>query len=161
ADHDPAAAEAVAAAFVKFPEVERILGQGSTKASVVTAGGLQVDLRIVPADSFGAALLYFTGSKDHNVRLRGHALDMGLTLNEWGLYKLKEYDKAAKKTAEAPSIPSVAGKTEADVYKALGMTYIEPEIRENRGEVDGALAGKLPRLITRDDMRGDLHTHTN
>ena len=159
--NDPSAGQTVSDAFVKFPEVQKINGQGSSKASVIIAGGLQVDLRIVPADSFGAALLYFTGSKDHNVRLRGHAQDMGLTLNEWGLYKLKEYDKAAKKIAEAPSIPSVAGKTEADVYKALGMPYIEPEIRESRGEVDAALAGTLPRLITRDDMRGDLHTHTN
>jgi DNA polymerase (family 10) len=155
-----ATGEEVAAAFVKFPEVQKIQGQGATKASVITAGGLQVDLRMVPADNFGAALLYFTGSKDHNVRLRGHAQDKGLTLNEWGLYKLKEYDRAAKKTAEAPPIKPVASKTEADVYEALGMAYIEPELREAHGEVDAALAKNLPKLITLADIRGDLHTHT-
>ena len=150
----------VSAVFVKFPEVERILGQGSTKASVLTAGGLQVDLRIVPAENFGAALLYFTGSKDHNVKLRGRAQGMGLTLNEWGLYKLDEYDKAAKKTAEAPAVKPVASRTETDVYVKLGMAFIEPEMRESRGEVEAALSKKLPTLITRADIRGDLHTHT-
>jgi DNA polymerase (family 10) len=138
---DGATGESVSAAFVKFPEVERVLGQGSTKASVITAGGLQVDLRIVPAENFGAALLYFTGSKDHNVRLRGMALDRGLTLNEWGLYKLAEYEpvsmptggkakgkaapgKADKKTGHAPAARAVASKTEEDVYKSLGLRYI-------------------------------------
>ena len=157
---DLSSGSAISAAFVKFPEVERILGQGSTKASVITAGGLQVDLRMVPADNFGAALLYFTGSKDHNVKLRGRALGMGLTLNEWGLYRLDEYDKAAKKTAEAPSVKPVASKTEADVYAKLGLAYIEPELRESRGEVEAALEKKLPRLVLRADVRGDLHTHT-
>ena len=155
-----AAGDSVSAVFVKFPEVARILGQGSTKASIVTAGGLQVDLRIVPPENFGAALMYFTGSKDHNVKLRGRAQDMGLTLNEWGLYKLSEYDKAQKKTAEAPAIAPVASKTEADVYKKLGLEYIEPELREDRGEIDAAIHKTLPKLITRADMRGDLHSHT-
>ncbi|HET6247055.1 MAG TPA: DNA polymerase/3'-5' exonuclease PolX [Tepidisphaeraceae bacterium] len=157
---DPAAAGEVAEAFVKFPEVQKILGQGNTKASVLTAGGLQVDLRIVPADNFGAALMYFTGSKDHNVKLRSRAQDMDLTLNEWGLYKISEYDKAAKKSGEAPAVKAVANKTEAEVYKALGLPWIEPELRESRGEMDAALAGKLPKLITIADIRGDLHTHT-
>jgi DNA polymerase (family 10) len=150
----------VSAAFVQFPEVERILGQGNTKASVLTAGGLQVDLRIVPQENFGAALLYFTGSKDHNVKLRGRALGMGLTLNEWGLYKLDEYDKAAKKIAEAPPVRPVASRTETDVYAKLGLIFIEPEMRESRGEVEAALEGKLPRLISLSDIRGDLHMHT-
>lgn len=150
----------VSAAFVTFPEVQRILGQGNTKASVLTVGGLQVDLRIVPVENFGAALLYFTGSKDHNVKLRGRAQDMGLTLNEWGLYKLDEYDKATKKTAEAPTAKAVASRSEADVYEKLGLTYIEPEMREDRGEIDAALAKKLPKLITLSDIRGDLHMHT-
>jgi DNA polymerase (family 10) len=150
----------ISAAFVKFPEVQRILGEGTTKASVLTARGLQVDLRIVPADSFGAALLYFTGSKDHNVRLRSRAQTMGLTLNEWGLYKLDEYDKAAKKSGESPAAKAVASKTEADLYEKLGLPFIEPEIREDRGEIDAALAKKLPNLITRADIRGDLQTHT-
>jgi DNA polymerase (family 10) len=162
--------EAVTAAFVKFPEVTKILGQGTTKASVLTAGGLQVDLRIVPAENFGATLLYFTGSKEHGVRLRGLAQDKGLTLNEWGLYKLADYEKAEKKTAHAPELKALAGKTEADVYKKLGLAYVEPELREDRGEVDAAAKafalkdphgkGGLPDLITLADIRGDLHTHT-
>ncbi len=150
----------VSAAFVKFPEVEKVLGKGSTKASVLTAGGLQVDLRIVPAENFGAALLYFTGSKEHNVKLRGLALEKELTLNEWGLYRLSEYDRAAKKTAEAPPIKPVASKTEADVYKKLGLAYIEPEMREDRGEIPAAAKGELPALISLQDIRGDLHSHT-
>jgi DNA polymerase (family 10) len=150
----------VTAAFVKFPQVSKILGEGTTKASIVTAGGLQVDLRVVPIENFGAALLYFTGSKDHNVQIRGLAQDKGLTLNEWGLYKLDEYEKAAKKTGEAPQLKPVASKTEADVYKKLGMAFVEPEMREARGEVDLALNNKLPKLIERSDYRGDLHCHT-
>ncbi len=150
----------VSAAFVAFPEVQRVLGQGPTKASVLTAGGLQVDLRMVPADNFGAALLYFTGSKDHNVKLRGRAQDAELTLNEWGLYRISEYDKAAKKTAEAPAVKPVASRTETDVYKALGLPYIAPELREGRGEVEAAAGGTLPKLIEAADIRGDLHSHT-
>jgi DNA polymerase (family 10) len=140
---DSAAAEtagqAVSDAFVKFPEVQRILGQGVTKASVVTAGGLQVDLRIVPASSFGAALQYFTGSKDHNKKLRGLAQDNGMTLNEWGLYKLDEYDKAEKKTGQAPMVKPVASRTEREIYTALGMALIPPELREDRGEIEAAM----------------------
>lgn len=151
---------AIAAAFTKFPEVQKILGQGATKASVITAGGLQVDLRIVPADNFGAAMLYFTGSKEHNVKLRGLALDKEMTLNEWGLYRLDEYEKAKKKTAEAPTVKPVASKTEEDVYKRLGLAFIEPELREDRGEIAAAAEGKLPKLVTLEDIRGDLHSHT-
>ncbi|MGH7215316.1 MAG: DNA polymerase/3'-5' exonuclease PolX [Tepidisphaeraceae bacterium] len=150
----------VSAAFVQFPEVTKVLGQGETKASVLTAGGLQVDLRIVPQENFGAALLYFTGSKDHNVRIRGMAQDKGLTLNEWGLYKLDEYDKAQKKTAEAPPIKPVASRTEQDLYKKLGLPWIAPELREDRGEVAAGLEGRLPELIEAKDIRGDLHSHT-
>jgi DNA polymerase (family 10) len=117
-------------------------------------------LRIIPAENFGAALLYFTGSKDHNVKLRSRAQTMGMTLNEWGLYKLDEYDKAAKKVAEAPSAKPVASKTEADVYGKLGLAYIDPELREDRGELDAAVGKKLPKLINRGDIRGDLHNHT-
>ena len=150
----------VTAAFVKFPEVSKILGEGPTKASIVTAGGLQVDLRVVPAENFGAALLYFTGSKDHNVRIRGLAQDKGMTLNEWGLYQLDEYEKADRKSGEAPKLKPVASKTEADVYVRLGMAFVEPEMREDRGEVDLALNKDLPRLVERSDYRGDLHCHT-
>ncbi|HEV7301918.1 MAG TPA: DNA polymerase/3'-5' exonuclease PolX [Tepidisphaeraceae bacterium] len=157
---DKADPVAIAALFVAFPEVQHILGQGASKASVLTAGGLQVDLRMVPEENFGAALLYFTGSKDHNVRIRGRALDKGMTLSEWGLYDLAKYEKAAKKTAEAPKLAPIASRTEADVYAALGLAYVEPELREDRGEVALAEAGTLPKLIQLADIRGDLHTHT-
>jgi DNA polymerase (family 10) len=153
-------AAGIAAAFVAFPEVQRVLGQGTSKASVLTTGGLQVDLRMVPEENFGAALLYFTGSKDHNVRIRGRALDRGLTLSEWGLYDLAKYEKAVKKTAEAPQLKPIASRTEADVYAALGLAYVEPELREDRGEVALAEANRLPKLIQLTDIRGDLHTHT-
>ena len=158
--------EAVSKAFVTFPEVQRVLGQGTTKASVVTAGGLQVDLRIVPPDNFGAALLYFTGSKEHNVRLRGRAQDKGMTLNEWGLYKLTDYDgadeqsRAKKETGRPPGVKAVASGSEEDVYAALGLAWVAPELREDRGEVELAATGKLPKLIELSDIRGDLHNHT-
>lgn len=155
-----AAGEDVSGAFVKFPEVVKINGQGATKASVVTAGGLQVDLRIVPEENYGAALLYFTGSKDHNVKIRGLAQDTGMTLNEWGLYQLDDYEKAEKKTGEPPKLKPLASRTEGEVYAKLGMPLIDPELREDRGEVEAALAKRLPQLIGKDDIRGDLHTHT-
>lgn len=160
APKDQAGGGSIAEEFVKFPEIERVLGQGTTKASVVTAGGLQVDLRIVPEENFGAALLYFTGSKDHNVKIRGLAQDKRMTLNEWGLYKLTEYEKAPKKTAEAPPIKAVASQSEEDVYKKLGLPFIVPELREDRGEIEAGLKGELPELIEVTDIRGDLHTHT-
>ena len=134
ADHDPAAGEAVAAAFVKFPEVERVLGQGSTKASVVTAGGLQVDLRIVPAEHFGAALMYFTGSKEHNVRLRGRALDMGLTLNEWGLYKLTSTSRSACRPAARPRGRPCPARPQEDRRSARRQGRRE---QDRRGRLQG------------------------
>jgi DNA polymerase (family 10) len=162
--------EAISEAFVKLPEVVRILGQGATKASVLTASGLQVDLRIIPKEHFGAALMYFTGSKEHNVKLRGRALEMGMTLNEWGLYKIsiekpdrekvKSGGRVEKVTAQAPTAKPQAAKTEEEVYKALGMIWVAPELREDRGEVEKAALGKLPKLIEVADIRGDLHTHT-
>jgi DNA polymerase (family 10) len=152
--------EEVTAEFVKFPGVDHVLGQGTTKASILTTTGVQMDLRIVPAENFGAALLYFTGSKEHGVKLRGRALDMGMTLNEWGIYKLADHEKAAKKTGHAPELKPLASRTEADVYKKLGLTYIEPEMREDRGEVEASAAGTLPALIELSDIRGDLHSHT-
>ncbi len=150
----------VSEAFTHFPEVIKILGQGETKASVLTASGLQVDLRIVPDEHFGAALQYFTGSKEHNVKLRGLAQDKGLTLNEWGLYKLEDYDKAKKETGKPPASLAVASKTETDIYRALGMEYIEPELREDRGEVELAQKHELPDLIQVEQIKADLHTHT-
>jgi DNA polymerase (family 10) len=147
-------------AFTKFPEVDRVLAHGATKASVLTTAGLQVDLRVVPIDNYGAALLYFTGSKDHGKKIRGLALDGGMTLNEWGLYTLADHDVADKQTGHAPKLKPLASKTESDVYKKLGMAYVEPELRQDRGEVEAALAGTLPKLIELADVKGDLHTHT-
>jgi len=128
-----------------FAEVTRVLVSGETKATVVLKSGLQVDLRVVPADSFGAALLYSTGSKAHNIHLRRIAQGMGLLLNEYGLFRDKEM---------------VAGKSEEEVYKVLKLLWIAPELREDRGELEAAIAGRLPKLITRGDLRADLHTHS-
>lgn len=153
-------AEAVGAMFTRLPVVEKILVAGATKTSVLVKGGLQVDLRVVPADCFGSALLYFTGSKDHNVKLRGLAQDKGLTLNEWGLYNEADLAKAKRRSGERPDVAPVASETEADVYRRLSLPYIEPELREDRGEIEAALEGKLPRLIERKDLAGDLHNHT-
>ena len=158
---DPALAPTVTEAFTKFPGVDRVLGQGPSKASIVTSAGMQVDLRVLPTDNFGAALLYFTGSKDHNVKIRGLAQKKGLTLNDWGLYKETDWEKEAdKKPGEAPRIKSLAGKTEEEIYEKLGLPWIDPELREDRGEIDAALSKKLPTLLTRADLKGDLHTHT-
>jgi DNA polymerase (family 10) len=159
-DFDPKQGSAVTAAFAAFPQVKQVKGQGPTKASIITGTGLQVDLRIVPAECFGAAWLYFTGSKDHNVRLRGLAQDRGMTLNEWGLYDLAAYEKVTKKPGSPPPIKPLASKTEADIYAKLKMDFIEPELREDRGEIDLALRHALPKLIVQADYRGDLHTHT-
>lgn len=152
--------ESISSAFAKLPQVARVNGQGPSKASIVTDTGLQVDLRVVPDEHFGAALQYFTGSKEHNVKLRGLALDQGLTLNEWGLFRLDEYDKAKKETAKPPPVQPVASRAEQDVYAALGLDYVEPELREDRGEVEAARARTLPKLIDRTHLRGDLHCHT-
>ncbi len=167
---DESEGQAISDAFVKFGEVVRVLGQGATKASILTASGLQVDLRIIPEAHFGAALMYFTGSKEHNVRLRGRAIEMGMTLNEWGLYKItiekpdremvKSGGRVEKQTAHAPSAKPQAARTEIEVYEKLGLAYVPPELREDRGELELAERGTLPKLITVADIRGDLHMHT-
>ncbi len=151
----------VLTAFSTFPEVDRILGKGESKASILTHGGLQVDCRVVPARHFGAAYLYFTGSKDHNIRLRGVAQDRGYTLNEWGIYSKDKWEKHKRKPGEPPTMDSEAGETEADVYAWFDLPWIAPELREDAGEIEAAQAGKLPELIELADYRGDLHTHTN
>ncbi|MGA2233187.1 MAG: DNA polymerase/3'-5' exonuclease PolX [Tepidisphaeraceae bacterium] len=153
-------AEAVSKAFTQLPQVKRVLGQGKTKASILTKSGLQVDLRLVPPVHFGAALQYFTGSKDHNVKLRSLALSKGMTLNEWGLYRLSDYDKAEKKTGEPPAAKAVASRTEEEIYTALGLATPDPLVREDRGEIEAATAGTLPVLVQLSDIRGDLHSHT-
>lgn len=140
--------EAVTAAFASLPTVVDVLGQGGTKASVVVAGGAQIDLRVTDERHFGALLLYFTGSKQHGIRLRERAQRMGLSLNEYGLT-----DRAGGglRTFE----------TEAGVYEALGLPYIPPEIREDLGEIAAAEAGSLPDLVELADIRGDLHVHSD
>jgi DNA polymerase (family 10) len=141
----------IMAAFTSAPSVERILAHGDTKSSVIVARGLQIDLRVVPPASWGAALLYFTGSKEHNVRLRGHVLRKKMLLNEYGLYRVGADARGQE----------IASRTEADMYATLGMDWIAPELREDHGEIDAALAHTLPALVTLEDIRGDLHTHTN
>jgi DNA polymerase (family 10) len=125
-----------------------VLGKGETKSSVLLRGGLQADLRLVAADSRGAALQYFTGSKAHNIALRDRAAASGLKLNEYGLYQV---DTGAR----------VAGETEASIYAALGLDEVPPELRENRGEIEAARTHTLPRLVTLEDLQGDVHAHTD
>jgi DNA polymerase (family 10) len=139
--------EALMDAFVKLPHVSRVLMHGPTKSSVVTEEGIQVDLRVVEEDSFGAALQYFTGSKQHNIRLREMAVKAGLKLNEYGVFK-------------EPGEKKIGGKTEEEMYKALKLPWIPPELREDTGEIEAALAGTLPDLVTLEDIKGDLHVHT-
>jgi DNA polymerase (family 10) len=130
-----------------YPLVERVLGQGETKSSVLIQGGFQADLRLVPVESRGAAMQYFTGSKAHNIALRDRAISLGLKLNEYGLFRLESDSR-------------VAGAGEEDVYEGLGLAWVPPELREGRGEIEAAAARQLPRLIERADLRGDLHMHT-
>jgi DNA polymerase (family 10) len=132
--------------FVKIDGVEKVWGQGGTKASIRLKEGFDVDLRIVKKESYGSALQYFTGNKDHNIATRKIAISKGLKLSEYGLFRGKKI---------------IAGKTEEDVYKAIGLPYIEPELRENEGEIEAALNNKLPKIIGYKDIRGDLHCHSN
>ena len=155
---DPAHAPAVADAFTTAPIVREIIGKGPTKCSIRTEDGLQVDLRLIPPDRYGAALLYFTGSKDHNVALRSRALDMGMTLNEYGLHMLAD-DPKTKGHNEQGDL--VAAATEADVYRALRLDWVPPELREDRGEVELAEKHALPVLLSLHDIHAELHTHTN
>lgn len=131
--------------FVSMPEVTHVHGKGVTKTMVKLKNGMDVDLRVVAKESFGAALNYFTGSKDHNVALRRIAQEKGLKLNEYGLYR-----------GEKP----IAGETEEGIYKALGLSYIPPELRENQGEIEAAKKGELPDLVEYRDLRGDLQIQT-
>ncbi len=139
--------DAVAEHILKYPGIDQTLAHGENKVSVLLGNGLQVDVRMLAKENFGAALLYFTGSKAHNVGLRGRALDMGWTLNEYALTTVK-------------GGKVVAGKTEEEIYAKLGLDYIEPELREMTGEIEAAEAHKLPQLIKLADIRGDLQMHT-
>jgi DNA polymerase (family 10) len=131
--------------FVNYDEVDKILSRGRTKSSVMLRSGIQVDLRVVPRVSFGSALHYFTGSKEHNIAVRTMGVKKGLKINEYGVFKGKK---------------RIAGKTEKGVYRQVGLPYIEPELRENRGEFEAAKKRKLPQLIVLEDIKGDLHVHT-
>ena len=134
-------------AFTQYKLVERVIAHGDTKSSVRLWGGFQADLRLVPLESLGAALQYFTGSRAHNIALRDRAIQRGLKLNEYGLYRVDDNTR-------------VAGADEAGLYNALGLSFVPPELREQRGEIEAAEAGTLPRLLQVADLQGDLHAHT-
>ena len=133
--------------FVAYGRVERVLGQGDTKSSVRLQGGYQADLRLVPRESRGAAMQYFTGSKAHNIVLRDRAIQRELKLNEYGLFRVDGDER-------------IAGDTEEGIYEALGLAWVDPALRENRGEIEAADTGTLPRLVSAADLLGDLHMHT-
>ncbi len=134
-------------AFVHLPHIKEVLMHGPTKSSVVTDEGIQVDLRVVEEESFGAALAYFTGSKEHNIRLREMALKKGLKINEYGIFRESDNKK-------------LGGKDEEDIYSILGLPYIQPELREDKGEIEAAEDNTLPKLIELKDIKGDLHVHS-
>ena len=131
--------------LASFSGIKRVLGKGETKSSLLLGGDLQVDVRVVARESYGAAMVYFTGSQAHCIHLRRVAQSAGMLLNEYGLFRGDE---------------RVAGATEEEVYRALGLPFIAPELREDRGEIEAALSGHLPNLLTRQDLRGDLHSHS-
>ena len=134
--------------FVKYPEADKVLAKGETKSSVVLKSGRQVDLRTVEPKSWGAALQYFTGSKEHNIRIRDIAKEKGLKINEYGVFRADTEER-------------LGGETEEEVYRLVGMEWIPPEIRENWGEIELALEGSVPRLVEFKDIKGDFHVHTN
>ena len=137
--------EKIVQAFTHLPEVKEVLASGETKASIIVEGGVQIDLRVVEEDSYGAALQYFTGSKGHNVHLRGIARVQGIKLNEYGVFKGEN---------------RIGGKEEKDVYQALKIPWIEPVLREDRGEIEAAQEGRLPKLLQESEIKGDLHVHS-
>lgn len=137
--------EKVMHAFTTLPQVKEIIVKGPTKSSILSIDNIQVDVRVIKDDSYGAALLYFTGSKEHNIRLRQRAITKDLKLSEYGIFRNNK---------------RIAGKTEMEMYEKLGLSYIEPELREDRGEIEGALEDKLPDLIELKDIKGDLHAHS-
>ena len=147
AKHSQKDIDAVADHILKYPDIEQILARGENKVSFRLANNLQVDVRLLEKENFGAALLYFTGSKEHNVTLRGRANKMGYTLNEYQLSTLKGERR-------------VAGRTEEEIYAKLDLAFIPPELRENAGEIEAAAEGKLPKLLELSDIRGDLQMHT-
>ena len=131
---------------VSQPEVVKVWGKGSTKCSIRVEEGFDVDVRVLPKKNYGSALQYFTGSKEHNIATRRIAIGKGLKLSEYGLFRGKKM---------------IAGKTEEEIYKKLGMEWMEPELREDQGEIEASLEGKLPKIINYKDIKGDLHCHSN
>ncbi len=141
--------QAIVQRFITYPHIRQVVSAGDTKAQILVSTGKgirQVDIRVVEDDAFGSALQYFTGSKDHNIALRTIAQKKGLKISEYGVFRKEK---------------RIAGKTEAEVYQAVGLPYIEPELREDRGEIEAAKEGRLPKLITLNDIKGDLHIHTD
>ena len=134
-------------AILEFPGIQEVLARGENKVSFKLRSGMQVDVRLLPPESFGAALQYFTGSKNHNVSLRQRALRMGYTLSEYGLARVEDNAR-------------VAGKTEDEIYKKLGLAFVPPELRENWGEIEAAEKNEIPDLVTESDIQGDVHMHT-
>jgi DNA polymerase (family X) len=132
--------------FVAYGDVMKVISKGSTRSTVIFRSGMQVDLRVVPVESYGAALHYFTGSKSHNIAVRVMGVRQGLKINEYGVFR---------------GVEQIAGRTEEEVYAAVGLPYIEPELRENLGEIEAARDGRLPQLVTLEDLKGDLHAHTS
>ena len=143
--------------FVKYPDVKEVIAKGDTKSTVMLRSNLQVDVRMLDEKSFGAALQYFTGSKAHNIAIRDRAKKMGLKISEYGVFEVKPAPEGFNQGTEK----WLAGRTEEDVYKAVGLPFIPPELRENMGEIEAAEKGKLPRLIEVHDIKGDLHVHTS
>ena len=133
--------------FIHLPEVRQVLGKGTTKSSVLTQEGCQMDIRVVKKDQYGAALAYFTGSKAHNIRIREMAVRKGFKINEYGIFDEKSGDR-------------IAGEKEEDIYRLMGIPFIPPELREDRGEIEAALNGTLPNLIQKKDIKADLHVHS-
>jgi DNA polymerase (family 10) len=150
---DSLTANAVMDHLERWPGKAAVLQRGETKASIRGPREMQIDVRVVAEESFGAALQYFTGSKEHNVKLRSRARDRGLTINEYGVYRLDESGAASRGTA-------LAGRSEAEVYEAVGLAWIPPELREGGDEIEQAARGRLPELVGLTDIRGDLHMHT-
>jgi len=146
--------------FTAYPQVRSVEKSGDTRGTVILASDLQVDLRILPPDSYGSALVYFTGSKEHNVELRKRALQRGLSVSEYGVFELAEEGEGAESTTGRELGERVAGRTEEEVYASLDLPWIVPELRENRGEIEAADRGELPELIELSDLRGDLQMHS-
>lgn len=156
------APEEVMRYFTTLPGIERVVGQGPTKASVILKGGIPCDLRVVADAEFATALHHFTGSKEHNVAMRQRAIADGKKLSEWGLFiSEKESTEKAEEEARKPEGKLIPCFTEEEIFEQLGLQYIPPELRENAGELEAAEAGKIPRLIEWSDLRGTFHCHTN